>query len=153
VCRINGVTRAIAILLAAAGCVGASCAAAGASPSEAAKQPLVVVVRHGGLCVTRTECKTMFRITDTTISGDGYRPRALSSTARRSLIRAIGDVSPAYLRSHPFKGICPIAYDAPESIYRFRGFTPSIPSCKCDVRGLEAVRLTERLLAALKPIR
>ena len=152
-CRINGVTRAIAILLAAAGCVVASCAAAGASPSKAEKQPLVVVVRHGGLCVTGSECKTVFRITDSRLSGDGYRPRALSSTARRSLIRAIGDLGPAYLRSHPFGGTCPTAYDGPESIYRFRGFTPSIPSCKYDVRGLRAVRLTERLLAALRPIR
>ena len=52
---------------------------------------------------------------------------------------------------HPFKGTCPTAYDAPESIYRFRGFTPSIPACKYDVHGLQAVRLTERLLATLKP--
>jgi hypothetical protein len=38
-----------------------------------------------------------------------------------------------------------------ESIYRFRGFVPSIPSCKYDVRGIRAVRLNERLLATLKP--
>jgi hypothetical protein len=41
-----------------------------------------------------------------------------------------------------------MAYDGQESVYRFRGFAPSIPSCKYDVRGIRAVRLTERLLAS-----
>ncbi len=138
----------IAILIAVA-----VCAAAGASLTEAATRPLVVIVRQGGLCVTGSECRSVLRITDTTISGDGYRPHALSPAARRSLIRAIGELDAAYLRRHPFKGVCPTAYDASESVYRFRGFTPSIPACKYDVRGLQAVRMTERLLATLKPAR
>ena len=41
-----------------------------------------------------------------------------------------------------------MAYDGQESVYRFRGFAPSIPSCKYDVRRIRAVRLTERLLAS-----
>ena len=128
----------------------AVCAAAGASLTEAATRPLVVVVRDGGFCARIGACRSVLRITDTTISGDGYRPRALSAAERRSLIRAIGDLDAAYLRRHPFRGTCPTAYDAPESVYRFRGFTPSIPACRYDVRGLQAVRLTERLLATLK---
>ncbi len=129
----------VAILLASA-----VCAAAGASVTSPATRPLVVVVRQGGFCF---QCRSVVRITDTTISGDGYRSRPLSATARSSLIRAIGELDAAYLRKHPFKGACPTVTDAPESIYRFRGFTPSIPSCKYDVRGIRAVRLTESLLA------
>jgi hypothetical protein len=145
--RSKGVTRTfVAIVLAAA-----VCATAGATLTQAATRPLVVVVRHGGLCVTGTECRSVLRITETTISGDGYRPRRLDPTERRSLIRAIGGLDAAYLRRHPFTGTCPIAYDGQESIYRFRGFVPSIPSCKYDVRGIRAVRLTERLLGTLKP--
>ena len=142
-CRTKGVKRAFLALLTAS-------AVYAAASTQAATKPLVVVVRHGGLCVTGSECRTVFRITDTTISGDGYRTRTLSATARRSLIRAVADLDAAYLRRHPFKGTCPMAYDGQESIYRFRGFAPSIPSCKYDVRGLQAVRLTERLLSTLK---
>ena len=131
--------------------VAALGAATGAGFTAAAPPPLVVVVRHGGLCVTGGECRAVFRITDTTISGNGFRARRLSSSARRSLIRAIGALDAASLRRHPFAGTCPTAYDGQESIYRFRGFAPSIPSCAYDVRGLRAVRLTERLLATLKP--
>ena len=135
----------MAILLALA-----VCAAAGADVTRAGTQPLVVVVRHGGLCVTHSECRSVLRITDTTISGDGFRPRTLRPTERRSLLSAIRELDASYLRKHPFKGTCPMAYDGQESIYRFRGFTESIPSCKYDVRGIRAVALTERLLATLK---
>jgi hypothetical protein len=124
----------------------AVCATVGASVTQARQQPLVVVVRHGGLCIAGSDCRLVLRITDTTI-WDGRRSRPLSPAARRSLVSAIHGLTAAYLRTHPFKGTCPMAYDGQESIYRFRGFTPSIPSCKYDVRGIRAVRLTERLLA------
>ena len=85
-----------------------------AASTQAATKPLVVVVRQGGLCMVGSECRTVFRITDTTVSGDGYRARPLTLAVRRSLIRAIVDLDAAYLRRHPFKGTCPIAYDGPE---------------------------------------
>ena len=128
----------------------ALCAAAGATAPRNETKPLVEVVRHGGLCLTGSECRFVFRITDTVISGDGYRSRALSPAARRSLLSAIHELNAAYLRRHPFKGACPTWSDGQESIYRFRGFVPSIPSCNYDVSGIRAVRLTEGLLATLK---
>ncbi len=140
--RIKGVTRSLfAIVLALA-----VCSTAGAGVTQPLEQPLVVVTRHGGLCMAPSDCRMVLRITDTTI-WDGHRSRPLSPAARRSLIFAIHDLTSAYLRKHPFKGTCPMASDGQESIYRFRGFTPSIPSCKYDVRGIRAVRLTESLLA------
>ena len=144
--RISGVTRLLAPILTAL----AVCAAAGAGATRDETKPLVVVVRHGGLCLTGSECRFVFRITDTTISGEGYRSRALSPAVRRSLLSAIHELDAAYLRRHPFTGTCPMASDGQESIYRFRGFVPSIPSCKYDVSGIRAVRLTERLLVTLK---
>jgi hypothetical protein len=102
------------------------------------------------MCAIGSGCRSMLRITDTTISGDGFVPRPLSASARRALTRAIADLSASYLRRHPFKGVCPTAYDAPESTYRFRGFAQTIPSCTYDVRGVRAVRVTESLLATLK---
>jgi hypothetical protein len=122
-----------------------------AADSAAAPTPIVTVVRHGGLCATGSECRWVLRITDTTISGDGYVSRRLPPTSRLALLRAIKKLSLAYLRAHPFKGTCPTAYDGAESTYRFRGFKTALPSCTYDLRAVEAVRLTNRLLATLRP--
>lgn len=139
---------AVALLAASIGCSGAASAPAAAA---AAPNPIVTVTRHGGLCVTRTECKSTLRITDTTISGDGYKSRRLKPAERLALLRAIRLLDPAYLRAHPFKGTCPTAYDGSESIYRFRGFAQTLPGCKYDLRGVKAVQLAERLVGSLKP--
>lgn len=125
-------------------------AAPAAARPEAAPKPIVTIVRHGGHCVTGKECRWVFRISDTTISGAGYKPRRLAPAERRNLLRAIGALDPAYLRSHPFRGTCPIAYDGSESIYRFRGFQRPLASCTYDLRGVRAVQLVERLLASLR---
>jgi hypothetical protein len=121
-----------------------------ANARTATPPPLVTVVRHGGLCAARTECRTVLRITDTTISGQGYISRRLTPAARTALLRAIRMLELRYLRAHPFKGVCPTAYDGAESTYRFRGFSTALPSCTYDLRAVGAVRLTERLLATLK---
>lgn len=140
----------MAVLLAvAAGVVLGSSSAAGRV--DAAPQPIVTVVRHGGRCVTGRECRWVLRITDTTISGSEYKPRRLQPGERRALLRAIRALDPAYLAAHPFRGICPTAYDGAESIYRFRGFSRPLASCTYDLRGVRAVQLVERLLATLTP--
>ncbi len=136
---------AVALLAVSIGCSGA------ASAPAAAPKPIVTVTRHGGLCVTGTECKSTLRITDTTISGDGYVSRRLKPAERLALLRAIRLLAPAYLRSHPFKGTCPTAYDGSESIYRFRGFAQTLRGCKYDLRGIKAVQLAARLVESLKP--
>jgi hypothetical protein len=142
--------RAVAVTLLASigGVLGT--ASAGASPFAAAK-PIVTVVRHGGLCVTGTECRSVLRIGYTTISGDGYVSRRLKPAERLALLRAVKALDPAYLRAHPFKGTCPVAYDGQESTYRFDGFARPLASCTYELRGVQAVHLAERLLATLKP--
>jgi hypothetical protein len=122
-----------------------------ASGPAAAPAPIVTVVRHGGLCASRTECRWVLRITDTTISGDGYVSRRLPLASRVALLRAIKKLSLAYLRAHPFKGTCLTAYDGAESTYRFRGFATALPACTYDLSNVDAVRLTNRLLATLRP--
>ena len=91
------------------------------------------------------------RIDNVAISGEGYVSRRLAPGDRAALLQAIGKLELRYLRAHPFAGTCPTAYDGAESIYRFRGFTRALPSCTYDLRGVEAVRLVEKLLAMLKP--
>jgi hypothetical protein len=115
--------------------------------------PIVSVTRHGGLCVSGSECRSTLRIDDRTISGDGYASRRLKPSERAALLRAVRTLDARYLRAHPFAGTCPIAYDGNESIYRFRGFPRALASCTYDLRGVEAVRLAERLLGTLRPTR
>ena len=136
------------LLIAALGCVAVL--AAMANGRAAASPPIVTIVRHGGLCLTPAggmECRQVVRITDTTISSRGYVIRRLARRERAELLRAIARIRPAYLRAHPFRGMCPVAYDGQESIYRFRGFREPLASCAYDLGGLQAVRVTERLLA------
>lgn len=124
---------------------------AGSARATTTPPPIVTVVRHGGLCLSGSECRQVFRITDRTISAPGYVPRRLPAADRIALLRAIEALNMPYLRAHPFKGTCPIAYDGSESIYRFRGFARPLPSCTYDLRGVRAVRITERLLGTLRP--
>jgi hypothetical protein len=140
--RILGSAALVAVLL---GCL------VGAVSADSGAAPLVTVIRHGGLCITGSECESTFRIGDRIVSGEGYVSRPLKAAERAALLRAIGKLDVAYLREHPFKGTCPVAYDGQESIYRFRGFVPALPGCKYDLRGVEAVRLADRLLGTLKP--
>ena len=140
------------VLLAVA--VGASVGVVAAAPIVLQPAtPIVSVIRQGGLCVTRNECRSTLRIDDTTISGDAYVPRRLKASERVALLRAIGGLDASYLRAHPFAGTCPTAYDGSESIYRFRAFPRTLASCTFDLRGVEAVRLAERLLGTLRPTR
>jgi hypothetical protein len=105
-----------------------------ASGSGAARRaPIVTIVRHGGLCVTGTECRWVLRITDTAVTGQGYVSRPLSARERAALLRAIGRLDLGA-----------------ETIYRFRGFPYPVASCTYDLRCVEAVRLVERLLATLR---
>jgi hypothetical protein len=131
---------------------GAASQARGSDSASGALQPIVTVVRRGGLPALRGQnADRHFRIGDTTISGDGYRPRSLTPSERLALRRAVAALNRPYLRAHPFRGPCPTVSDGIESIYRFRGFAPTLASCTYDLRGVRAVQLTERLLAKLRP--
>jgi hypothetical protein len=149
--RINGVTRILAIVAAAVAVAAVAFTAGSADVNSATTRPLVVVVSQGGLCWAGDSCRHVARITDTTISSEGFVARRLRPDERRALLRAMRELDVSYLRKHPFTGACPTISDGPESTYRFRGFVPRIPACTYDVRGIRAVRLTDRLLGSLEP--
>jgi len=126
-------------------------ARAAAGSDDKVNMPIVTVIRHGGLCVSGTECRFVLRVTDTSVMADGYVTRRLSRLERATLLRAIDRLDLAMLRRHPFKGTCPTAYDGTESIYRFRGFAYPLAACTYDLQRVPAVRLVEALLATLRP--
>ena len=92
-----------------------------------------------------------FVITDTTISGQGYKPRRLTPAERAALLSAIRKLdlrySHARIRS---RARARTAYDAQESIYSFRGFPRAVPGCTYNLGAVGAVRIVERLLDSLK---
>jgi hypothetical protein len=145
------VTTTCAVLVTLLAVSSGVLASGSATASVEAANRIVTIMRHGGLCVTGTECRATLQITDTKISGAGYVPRRLKASERAALLRAIRMLNLASIRAHPFTGTCPVAYDGTESIYRFRGFSKPLASCTYDLRGVRAVTLTERLLATLKP--
>jgi hypothetical protein len=126
-------------------------AASAVGSAEKETSPIVTVVRHGGLCVSGHECRSVLRITDSSVVATGYRTRAVSRAQRAALLEAIGTLDLTTLRRHPFTGTCPTASDGSESIYRFRGFPHTLAGCTYDLREVSAVQLTEKLLATLRP--
>src|SRR3954447_9095827 len=110
------------------------------SGAAGSSTPIVTVVRHGGLCVSGSECRSVLRITDTSVSAPGYVGRRLSSPERAALLRAIAGIDLVVVRKHPFTGTCPTAYDGAESIYRFRGVASPLAACKYDLRRVAAVQ-------------
>ena len=143
VIRISVLAMAVALLAARVD------RAPAAAEEAVASAPIVTITRRGGLCLARTECKQLLRIDDRTMSGEGFLPRRLAPADRAALVRAIAALDVKRLR--PFRGTCPTAYDARESVYRFRGVSKPLPSCTYDLERVRAVQLTERLLAKLKP--
>jgi hypothetical protein len=139
------------VLLATAAAAVAAAAAGGTATAreEATAKPIVTVTRRGGLCLARTACKQVLRITDTTVAGEGLVPRRLRPAERTALLRAIAALNVTSLR--PFRGTCSIAYDVPESVYRFRGVARALPECTYDLKRVKAVQLTDRLLGTLRP--
>jgi hypothetical protein len=147
---VAGVAPALIAVWVAAAPGAASSGGDARAATGQARPPIVSVVRRGGLCISGSECRSTFRITDATVTGDGYRARRLKPAERAELLRALKVFDPAYLGAHPFTGTCPIAYDGQESIYRFRGVKRALASCTYDLRGVRAVHVTERILGSLK---
>ena len=118
---------------------------AGSAAATTTPQVLVRVSATGGLCPP-SMCKWGARITTTTISAEGRRPRRITVAERRALLLAMKQLEPATLPK--FTGTCPIAYDGQERHYRFRG-KREIRSCTYDLRRVKAVQLVDRLIASL----
>ena len=144
----------LSLIVTAASLAGTGSASLQRSPSSAARAPIATVVQHGGLCFQGrghpgVECRSTATVTDRWISAPGFRRRALKETERADLLSAIGQIKAEYLRRHPFRGVCPTAYDGQESIYRFRGFGRELASCTYGLSGVRAVTLANRLIRQL----
>jgi hypothetical protein len=131
--RAHLVATLVAVVVAAlvAGC------AASATPAPV-RGPLVTVETRGGLCPAGT-CET-----SVTLERDGRVHLAakppndlgvVPPADLAALAAAIATADFAAIRSHPFTGECPTAYDGQEMIFEFGtpGGVERISTCEVDV--------------------
>lgn len=128
------VRLAVLVLAVAAAVLPGGCALLQPAPSG----PLVTIEAHGGLC-PEGECRSLVAI-----ERDGRLHRLAPDTGEMATLEprivtaievAIASTDFAALRSRPFTGTCPTAFDGQELIYTFA--TPSgeerLASCEVEI--------------------
>jgi hypothetical protein len=130
-----GTMRILALLVVAFGFAGVTgCASPVATPLASPTGPLVTVETRGGECAAGPCGQTI------TIDRDGRVHLAakppnelgqLTPDVLRNLERLIATTDFGAIKSHPFTGECPTAYDGQETIYTFSapGGVETIASC------------------------
>jgi hypothetical protein len=146
------------ILFVSLAAIVAACSSGDTIPSPAAASPLVTITTRAGLCVeTGRMCESLV-----VVYGDGriYDPAAIelatiSPDRLAALEAAIRATDFAALRSHPFTGTCPTAYDGQELVFEFdtRGGVERIATCEVDVDfGQPLFVALSRVIGPLAPL-
>ena len=115
-----------------------ACASGSPVPIFIATGPLVTVETRGGLCVDGPCGSTIVIERDGRVHVAAKPPNELGTVPPDQLAAleaAIRMTDFAALRSHPFTGECPTAYDGQESIFEFGapGGTQRIATCEVQV--------------------
>jgi len=116
----------------------AACTAGISTPRPTAGGTLVAVETRGGLCVDGPCGTTIVIERDGRVRQAAKPPNDLGivpPAALAALDAAIGTTDFAALRSHPFTGECPTAFDGQEIVFEFRvpGGVQRIATCEVDV--------------------
>lgn len=125
-------------LIATAVVVASGLAACAILPSPLAPGPLVTVETRGGLCAGGPCGTTVVLDTDGRVHAAAKPPNDLG-TVDLATVAAIDALVRSTdfdeLRSHPFTGLCPVAFDGQEVVFEFA--TPAGPeriaSCEVEV--------------------
>jgi len=118
--------------------VAAACSPGSPIPIPFATGPLVTVETRGGLCVNGPCGSTVTIERDGRVHVAAKPPNELGTVPAGQLAAldaAIRATDWAALKSHPFTGECPTAYDGQESIFEFGapGGTQRIATCEIQV--------------------
>ncbi|MEO8273972.1 MAG: hypothetical protein ABI620_07885 [Chloroflexota bacterium] len=100
--------------------------------------PLVTVSMHGGECVGGPCDNSVILDRDGTVHAAAKPPNALGhvpAQAMQTLTAAVAATDFVALKSHPFTGVCPVAFDGQELIFEFSvgGITQRVASCEVDI--------------------
>lgn len=125
------------IVLVVAALVGTGCTTLGIGGQQGTG-PLVTVTTRGGMCMDGPCGGTVVLERDGTARSAAKPPNELghvSAQAMATLTAAVAATDFAALKSRPFTGECPVAFDGQELIFEFvvRGTTQRIASCEVDI--------------------
>ena len=126
---------ALATLLLAVALGVAACASAGPTPTPAATGALLTVETRGGMCAPGPCGMTVYVERDGLVHQAAKPPNTLGVVplaTLEALDAAIRTTDFAALRSHPFTGECPTAFDGQELVFQFGapGGVQRIASCE-----------------------
>jgi len=134
----RGQVIVLAFTLAVASLAAACAAVPPPPPVPVATGPLVSVETRGGMCVGGPCAGTVFVERDGSVHQAAKPPNDLGvvpPAALAALEAAIRTTDFASLKSHPFTGQCPTAFDGQEIIFEFE--TPAgvqrISTCEVDI--------------------
>ena len=127
----------LSIVALAAGSLGA-CGSAATGQLVPGTGPLVTVQMRGGMCPDGACDNSVFLDRDGKVHSAAKPPNDLgvvSAENMNTLNAAIAATDFAALRSKPFTGECPIAFDGQELIFEFAtlGGTQRLASCEVDI--------------------
>lgn len=100
--------------------------------------PLVTVTTRGGMCAGGPCDNSVILERDGMVHAAAKPPNELGHVpgqAMATLTAAIAATDFAAIKSHPFTGQCPVAFDGQELIFEFSvgGTTQRIASCEVDI--------------------
>ena len=129
---------AIVVLAAVVALIAAACSAPISIPNPLATGPLVSVELRGGLCAAATCDTTVILERDGRVHQAAKPPNDLGTVPPADLAAldaAIRTTDFAALRSHPFGGTCPTAFDGQEVVFEFGapGGVQRIATCEIAV--------------------
>lgn len=144
-----------AAALALAACVSPAPSAPSSLRPSIAAGPLVTVMIHGGLCPDGPCERTTYLDRDGLVRAAEKSPSELGrmdAGALATLRAAIEATDFAELRSHPFRGECPMNYDGQELVLTFATShgAETLASCTTEI-GFDTP-LMVALKAALTPV-
>jgi hypothetical protein len=123
----------LALLLVAGACAGAA-RTPSPTPTEAPAGPLLTVIARGGLCPPGACETTVFVERDGRVHQAAKPPNELGKVPAEvlaALDEAMRSTDFEQVRSRPFTGMCPTAYDGQELVFEFGApsGTERIESC------------------------
>jgi hypothetical protein len=128
--------------------------ACSALPEIGAVRSLVTVEFHGGLCADGAECSSSTNLnSDGTVTGDAKPPNVLGTMAPGVLARlqaAIAEADFDAIRSKPFTGTCPTAFDGQEAVFTFHVPSGDIRLAECEFELDQGSPLFDAVGAALQ---
>jgi hypothetical protein len=127
---------ALVAAVALGGCGGSS-SATFATSAPAAARPLVVVETRGGECPRAACGSTVIIESGGRVHSTAPTPAELGSVPESildGLATEIARTDFEELKSHPFTGTCPVAYDGQETVYTFSTSSGHERIASCEVQ-------------------